>query len=448
MSSLFLSPNDQEILYERFNDVVQYAKNNFEFYKNYYESINESKIESLHEITRFPTIDKSVPNINVLINEVLSKNPPAYFETSGTSGNPFPVIPDLSTKRSKEFADFIYEWLSLDKSEVKRAVIALPFEMNPMGLKYMAALSQLGIMSIPAGVKTHLCPPKKIIELFDRLKPELLIARPLETLRYAEAMIEQGIDLKTCSIKKIILTGEIISKAKFERISKLYNGASVHGVYGLSELDSGGLVSCSHYQYHLPSKPYVLIELLQDDFKSPVTSNGAIGNIVFTNTNKTHMPLLRYKTGDFGTLQQSCTCSDYKTPVINVLGRYSDAIQNKKNDNLIFPIQIEQHLFQYNELVSDYQIVSINGQIELRVELAQVLDLDKVVTIKELIKSDLLKNLGLELREVHIFNPGKLANKLGIAKTKAGTLYVLDNLNEQEQKEQLKLNFCCERGIV
>lgn len=440
MSSLFISENDQKILCDRFNELVRYVKEQFAFYQSFYGTIEHTEIDSLNDLSRFPLIDKQVQGISVLVDEVLDKNLTSYFETSGTSGNPFPVIPDLGPERGGEFASFIFDWLGLDKTEVKRAVIALPFEMNPIGIKYFAGLNQAGIMAIPVGVKTLLCPPKKVLEIFERLKPELLIGRPLETLRYAQAMMAQGKDPAKSSIKKIILTGEIISKAKFKRISKLYGGASVHGVYGLTELDSGGLVSCSKHQYHLPSNPYLIVELLKDDFVTPVQNEDEIGTIVLTNTNKNHMPLLRYKTGDFGTLQVNCGC-EYDTPVINVLGRTADLIRCKKSGKSIFPIQIEEILFQYDEIGCDYQIISRNGDIELRVELINMLDEDKKITLAEVLKADIFRQLSLEIASIQVFDPDQLADKLGIAKAKAGTLYVLDGLSDEEIAERLQINF-------
>lgn len=325
MSSIFLGSPQQTVLCERFNLLVDYVEQNFSYYKELYRNLELKHINTLSEIVEFPLTDKKSEAINCLIHQVLDNNPPAYFETSGTSGHPFPVIPDFSIDKSIEFARFISEWLQLDTYRVKRAIVALPFEMNPIGMKYFFALNHLKITVIPTGVRTHLCPPQKVLEIIQRLSPELLVARPLETLRYAEAMLAQGIDPTQTSIKKIILTGEIISKSKFKRISEMYGNVDVYGVYGLTEIDSGGLVSCSKYQYHLPSKPYLIVELLKDDFKTPITRKGDIGNLVLTNTHQNYMPLLRYKTGDVGRLEQSCDC-EYNTPVINVLGRYSDAI--------------------------------------------------------------------------------------------------------------------------
>jgi phenylacetate-coenzyme A ligase PaaK-like adenylate-forming protein len=448
MSSLFLEKSEREELINRLNDLLCYMKENFSSYDAYFHEIDGLKLETLDDLCHFPIIDKKEPLALQLASEVLDKNPIAYFETSGTSGNPFPVIPDMSAKRSQEFAHFISEWLDLKNNAITRAAIALPFEMNPIGLKYYLALNQLNIMSIPVGVRTHLCPPRKVLDIFERLRPELLIARPMETLRYAEAMQAQGLDPKQSSIKKIILTGEIISKSKFKRIERIYGGADVYSVYGLTELDSGGLVSCRNHQYHLPSVPYIAIELLKDDFKTPVLGDGEIGNIIFTNTHKNYMPLFRYKTGDYGVLHTQCECGQFKTPVMNLLGRSSDKIDYQGQS--VFPIQIEDILFEFDDFASDYQLVKKNDELVLMLELMSNQPNNEEINLLALkLRNAIFNKLNINIEHIHIYSPGRLLNKLGIAKSKAGTLYQLDShaVSKEDLLQLVQLNFACHDAL-
>jgi len=186
--------------------------------------------------------------------------------------------------------------------------------------------------------------------------------------------------------------------------------------------------------------------LLEDDFNTPIKKEGELGNIVLTNTHKNHMPLLRYKTGDFGKLQYGCGC-EYSTPVINAMGRSADLIQCKTTGNSAFPIEIENILFQNDEIACDYQIITRNGAIELRIELLNNLDSAQISALTQQLKTDIMQQLSVTVEQIQVFMPGQLANKLGIAKTKAGTLYVLDGMSEEEAKERLELNYCCEEGL-
>ncbi len=446
MSSFLLKIPSQKELVERLNKLLSYLVSNFDYYQKSFSGL-DLNINSLEDVANFPFLDKKEKEVWNLVQEVLAKNPPAYFETSGTSGLPFPVIPDLGKQRMQEFAEFIAEWLELKKLSqlIKRAVIALPFEMNPIGFKYFFALQQLGIMSIPVGVRTHLCSTRKVIEIFDRLKPELLVARPMETLRYAEAMLELGKEPQKSSIRKIILTGEIISEAKFKRISRLFGNADVYSVYGLTEVDSGGMVSCKNYQYHLPSKPYLLVEILGDDFKTRISENDGVGNIVLTNTNINFMPLFRYKTGDYAVLQTKCNCNQFDTPVVNLLGRREDKILfNRKN---IFPVHIENFLFQNDCISSDYQIVMHDGNLSLRVEWLGNYDENAVSKFIKSFKMRIQTELDLNI-DIKIFKPTSLFNKFGIPKSKAGTLYVFNEVTcNKEMDHNLMLNYSCSNDL-
>jgi len=445
MSSFLLSDIKKNILVERLNVFLRYLVDHFDYYKRNLAEL-DLNINSLEDISKFPLLDKKEEGAWQVADEALAARPPAYFETSGTSGTPFPVLPDLGDERSKEFASFISEWLALDDSPtITRAVIALPFEMNPIGLKYFLALNHLGIISIPVGVRTHLCPPRQVLEIFERLKPELLIARPMEALRYAEAMAEQGKKPQESSIKKVILTGEIISESKFKRISHFFGGADVYSVYGLTELDSGGMVSCKKYQYHLPSKPYLLVELLDDDFKKQKIKDGDTGNIVLTNTNINFMPLLRYKTGDRGELKIKCNCGQFDTPVINLLGRSKDSISHDGQD--IFPIHLENIILKYNCISSDYQVVKHGDKLSLRLEWCGDYNQTQVSIFIKQLQNELLNSLNINI-EVVIFEPSTLVNRLGIAKSKAGTLHIFEkNIEKINSSEILNMNYGCTHDL-
>lgn len=314
--------------------------------------------------------------------------------------------------------------------------------MNPIGLKYHMALGHLGITSIPVGVRTHLCTPAKVVELLHRLQPQLLVGRPMEVLRYAEAMLLQHMDTDQLKVKKIILTGEVVSKSKFDYISRIYGGADVYSVYGLTELDGGGMLTCSKYQYHLPNEPSFAVELLQDDFATPVTKDGSTGHIVITNTQQNHMPIIRYKTGDIGQLKLTCSCSEFHTPIVNPLGRKKDLI--RWNDNCCWPIQIEEILFNNQQISVDYQIFTDGHFIGLNIETREKLSSSDIDALKRQLQNAILKKLGIHIEAIHVHEPNQLANKLGIAKSKAGSLLQVKDFYSPDLES---INFSCHSEI-
>ena len=83
----------------------------------------------------------------------------------------------------------------------------------------------------------------------------------------------------------------------------------------------------------------------------------------------------------------------------------------------------------------------------MRIELLNNLDSAQISALTQQLKTDIMQQLSVTVEQIQVFMPGQLANKLGIAKTKAGTLYVLDGMSEEEAKERLELNYCCEEGL-
>ena len=125
------------------------------------------------------------------------------------------------------------------------------------------------------------------------------------------------------------------------------------------------------------------------------------------------------------------------------MGRGTDKIHFE--NKIIFPIQIENIIFQFDEIASDYQIIKSQNEISLRLEwLDRNYNEQEVSSVKNRIQLEVFNQLGLKLKNIQIYEAGQLYNKLGIAKSKAGTLIHLDNLSNQNGlKTELDINFSC-----
>jgi phenylacetate-CoA ligase len=441
MSSWVLDNKSQKCLLDKLNNFIVSACEQFPFYQEWLKGSKRS-LTQLDQYLDFPFLDKAEQPVWDLASQALANPSAAYFETSGTSGKPFPILPDFSNERMQEFSRFIHEWLSLDSMRVSRAIIALPFEINPIGLKYYFALSKLGIMSIPTGVRTHLCSPKKLVDIMQRLKPELLIARPMEALRYARIMYSEN------SIQKIILTGEVVSFSKFKRLKLSYPNADIYSVYGLTEVDSAGMSTCINHEYHIPSGSSMFIELLADDWKTPIRENGQIGHIVLTNLNLNKMPLIRYKTGDMGVLKTQCSigCS-LKTPIITVMGRSTDRIIT--DNAVIFPIQIENSLLENPAIFPEIQMYQNKRTDDLFIFCESLENLSQIELSKlgTNLEKKLMSELSLKKVSVRCLSSGQLINPNGIAKTKACVLGSLDESVLNAMPSPPAVNYLCSEEV-
>ena len=435
MVSNLLDESIQKNLVNKFNELIEYVMQSSPYYSELYNKM-DPKLNSLEDLINIPyTLRKDLYEFYPFGYLCKSKGKlPAYFETSGSTGNPIPVFPDLSTEKTENFAKFLDYWMGIKKSRIDLAIVALPYEMNPMGLKYHSALISLGVTVIPASVRTTLCSPKKLISLIQNLKPGLLIGRPMEIMRYAEGMQLMGIDPKECSIRKIFLTGETMSNAKWERIQELYGGVEIYSTYGLTELDTG-LISCSKHHYHLPNSANLIVEIVND--KGEYVGENETGEVIITTLEKGFAPLIRYKTEDIGKFHTNCDCYEFNTPYIELLGRKAD--RKEYNNTTVFPKDIENILLSDSNIGCEYQMIINDKKLIIKAEKAYGCELNNE-EIKNILKNK-IEILGIN-PEIEILEFNSIADKFGIAKTKGCRFFDISGMDEKTAEKALKINIC------
>ncbi|MGF6637761.1 phenylacetate--CoA ligase family protein [Paraburkholderia sp. MM6662-R1] len=427
MAGNVLNPARESDSLDRLRQLAESAARSFTFYRRLYEGINLQGIRSSIEL---PSINRQgVVTDGSLLHEVWLERPPFYFETSGSTGDAFPVLPDLGRDRVEAFGDFIDSWMKLRNDQIRVAMVALPMEMNPMGLKYVLGLRHLGISVIPAGVRNFLAPPSKVVDLLMRREVQLIVGRPLEIVRYAEAIEDEGGNPAGLSVRKIFVTGEILSRRKWQRISELYGDAEVYSTYGLTELD-GGLVSCPEGKFHIPKNSLGMYVELIDDESRTVVGPSSQGEIVLTNLNPQPMPLIRYKTGDLAVLHEECSCH-LGTPSLEILGRVLDRAD--VGGKCVLPIQIEEAVLGDRRVSAEF--IANVWQDNLHVFVEQRSS-ERVARAE--VESQIFEHAGVHAK-VTVCERGHLADKLGIAKEKCGRFRFVDT--QEEFASLPKVNF-------
>jgi phenylacetate-CoA ligase len=361
--------------------------------------------------------------------------PPAYYESTGTSGSCLPGFPDLSAEKARSFGEFLDRWMGLRKDRVRRAIVALAFEMNPTGIRFQMALPYAGVTVIPCGVRSTICPPEKTVDLIRRLEPEALICRPFEILRYGDALRERGTPPEDTKIIKLFYLGEIMSEAKWQRIRELWDGAELYGHYGLTEVDSG-LQTCWLGRYHEPASPYLCTELIDPVTLRPLSpTDDCWGEIVFTTLRRSHSPVIRYRTGDLGR-RVRCKCGQ-PTPAYIIRGRASDCYHQDGVE--VFPIDIENVIYANRDVGHEYLfVIQPDASLKLLLESAwgSPRPPDEIACA---VRAALHRDLGIRA-DVEVRPYGGLADKLGIPVKKSGRFTDLRGLTPAEQGAELRIN--------
>jgi phenylacetate-CoA ligase len=421
---------------EGLRDVLEYVKSESPLYERKLSGFDLRSIQSLEDVPRLPFTTRSdLQDAAPFGSLCKSARPEAYYESSGTSGTAVPGFPDLSPEKARSFAQFLDLWLGLSRSRISRALVAFAYEMNPAGVRFQTALPYVGVMAIPVGVRTTICSPEKTLDYILRLGPQVIFGRPLELLRYGDALAARGTPPAQTQVLKLFFIGEVVSKAKWHRLQMLWDDADLYGHYGLVEVDSG-LQTCHCGNYHEPPSPFLLTEIIEPATGQPVEA-GRWGEVVFTTLRRTHAPLVRYRTSDSARrLPHRCACGD-PSPVYEVRGRLLDGYTAE--GRTVFPIDLENVIYGHSDIGNEYLFV-IEPDDSLRLILERSLGSERDCNAEAArVAADVRATLGITVSvEVRPF--GAIADKLGIAKKKSGRFTDLRGLDAEGCAAELEIN--------
>ena len=425
----------QAHLSENLSSVLQYVRNKSPLYRRKLAGFDTASIQTIDDIKRLPfTTRADLQELAPFGSICEGHRPEAYYESSGTTGSPVPGFPDLSADKATSFGRFLDRWMGLSDGHVKRALVSLAFEMNPTGIRFQMALPHAGVIVLPTGVRTTICPPEKVIEIISRLQPQAIFGRPFELLRYGDLLLRNGTPPSQTEVTKLFFLGEIMSAAKWERIRRLWDDADLYGHYGLTEVDSG-LQSSGPGHYQEPDTPFLFTEII-DPISGHEVLPGAWGEIVFSVLRATHAPLLRYRTGDIGRRIIARNSTD-KKPHIEIRGRFSD--EHIIDGKSVFPIDLENIIFNHDEIGNEYLFI-IEQDGSLRLILEQSFGASaRLAACEKRIADHVYSALGVTAAvEVHPF--GSIADKLGIPQKKSGRFTDLRGLSSDGRLRELNIN--------
>jgi phenylacetate-CoA ligase len=286
---------------------------------------NHSSIEYLEN---WPILMKNAVRANPLafVADDCNSKKMVVDHTSGTTGTPLQVYLSRKTIRSwyALFEARARRWNSVsyhEKWAILGGQLVVPFSQEkPPFWVLNKALNQLYLSTHHISANTA---PNYIQEL-NRFKPSHMIVYPSSASLLARLMEsekpEEG------SLRVIISNAEYLTNAARKNIER-YFGCPVRNTYGMAEL-AVMATECNNGHLHLwPEAGYV--EIMADQGIEPVTPGG-IGRIISTGLLNIDMPLIRYETGDRGSIDPNNLDCDKKLPILRSLnGRCNDLVITK-----------------------------------------------------------------------------------------------------------------------
>ena len=186
-------------------------------------------------------------------------------------------------------------------------------------------------------------------------QPTIIWTSPSYAWQLGEKALKCGIDpKKDLSIKKIIVAGELGGSIDATRkaIEDLW-GAEVYDFYGLSDIFGACAAMCEAKDGLHIAENHILVETV-DIHTGEVLEPGQVGELVFTTLRKHARPLIRFRTGDIGWIDNTPWSCGRTHGRIHIRGRKDDMfIVSAVN---VFPSDIEAVIRELSGITGEYLI--------------------------------------------------------------------------------------------
>lgn len=323
--------------------LLKHAIESTPFYKNY---------ENFNSIHNFPVIDKTIirENFESFRSDQFKEKELIKLTTSGSTGTPFQVFQDKN-KKARNTADTLYfaekTGYQLGQKLYYLKIWSDANRKNPLQ-SFFQNIEMVDVI---------LLDDETISGFLEKLKKE---RHPFGIIGYASAIEQVCQYLKRNSFKEI--KSQLVSAIAISETLNQFTKDTFAECFGISlvsrysNVENGILAQqCNHSsnEFHINVASY-LIEIFDLEKDIPVPE-GQIGRIVLTDYFNYGMPLIRYDTGDIGSIALESNC-EFKTPVLNRLeGRQLDLLYNTKGE-LVSSLLVYKNMWKYTE-IKQYQLI-------------------------------------------------------------------------------------------
>lgn len=257
----------------------------------------------------------------------------------------------FTKKDFDEFQDTESRWFwQVGMRPNDRYVHALNFSLYVGGPDVIGA-QNLGALCIWGGT----LPSERLLFILKTYQPTIIWTSPSYAWQLGEkAEKSRHRPEKDLSIKKIIVAGELGGSIDATRkaIEDLW-GAEVYDFYGLSDIFGACAAQCEYHDGLHIAENHILVETV-DIHTGEILQPGEVGELVFTTLRKHARPLIRFKTGDIGYIDNTpCKCGRTHGR-IHINGRKDEYVYVSAVN--VFPSDIEAVIRELDGVTGEYLI--------------------------------------------------------------------------------------------
>lgn len=394
-------------------EIVSFAYENSPYYKRSFDKagVKPSDIKTLKDIEKFPFINKKTQRDTQGVGSFLGElcavpEDDVVFISTSSGSTGVPTISPFTQKDFDEFQDTEARWFwQVGVRPNDRYVHALNFSLYVGGPDVIGA-QKTGALCIWGGT----LPSERLLWVLKTYQPTVIWTSPSYAWQLGEKALKSGIDpKKDLSIKTIIVAGELGGSIDATRkaIEELW-GAEVYDFYGLSDIFGACAAMCEYKDGLHIAENHILVETV-DPNTGKVLPPGEKGEFVFTTLKKHARPLIRFRTGDIGWIDNSkCKCGRTHGR-IHVLGRKDDMfIVSAVN---VFPSDVEAGIRSISGITGEYliRIFEKDFTCKYSVEVEKKFDnKDTDEEVAEIVSKSLKARIGVKPYTVVVHKDGGL----------------------------------------
>lgn len=394
----------------------------YSFSRFYHDRMKEANvhpddINSLEDIRKLPFMYKKDLRDNYPDKLFVGGNDELvrYHVSSGTTGKP--TVVGYTQNDLDNWAESVARAatsVGLGRKDTMQVSYGYGLFTGGLGAHYGA--ERIGATVVPASTGNT----ERQLELIKDLKVTAIACTPSYFLHIAETAEKMGISVRDDTLlRTAILGAEPWSEKMRKRIEEM-TGVNAYDIYGTSELSGPLFTECTEKNGIHIWGDLAYVEIIDPDTGENL-GPGERGEMVITMLQKEALPIIRYRTGDITSYDDTpCACGRSHVRISRLSGRVDDMLIIRGIN--VFPSQVEYTLMTIPELGEHFQIVvdrkGVLDTMLVRVELKPSAFSDKISDLMKLKKNVeyALKNSLNIGAEVELLEPGSLARFEGKAK--------------------------------
>ena len=408
---------DKHVL-KKLQNQVKYVYQNSGFYQEFYKdtAVNPANISSLEEFAQLPILTKEdirrEQELHPPYGRFLCVDHKDIFRVHGTSG---------TTGRPTVFGIGKADWNRIAEAHARilwgaglrpddTVMVASVFSLYVGSWGALVGAERLGASCFPFGSGAP-GQTERAVEWASMVKPSALYGTPSYALYLAETARQMGFDPKRdFGFRFMFFSGEPGASVPATR-------RLIEDTFGCYIVDQGTMAEMTPWMSasgcrHLDGGMHLWQDIVYTEMVDPQSklsvSLGGEGVPVYSHTERTSQPMIRYWSGDISRWDMvNCPCGrTYPTLVTGIYGRVDDMIIVRGQN--VFPSRIEDVLRGLKEFGGEFRLVlerepgqmdNLTVQAEVRADAytSQEFDALTLETIREIFTTELRRAIGVSV---------------------------------------------------